>query len=172
MALALRRQCGSVFTARFKVDFSLLESLDLDLPLQNTGATCVEVAAELGTAAAAAPRQAAPLALADATAETKLWLKVNEAVRVGQGVVFKAKLAVRSLGKTSVAKASGVALQALIAQAESALARLQELSLQHSAGELVGQVDSDSLQCEVREFHTVLAELVKGEKSALALKDK
>ena len=171
-ATAVSRTAEKENSGDAEVDFSMFESLDLDLPLQNTGVTAVDVAPELSTAAAAAPRQAAPLALADATAETKLWLKVNDAVRVGQGVVFKAKLAVRSLGKTSVAKASGVALQALIGQAEAALSRLQDLSLQHSAGELLGQVDTESLHSEVREFHTVLAELHKGEKSALALKDK
>jgi hypothetical protein len=123
-------------------------------------------------ASAAAGAGARPLALQDASAEQNMWLKVNEAMRVGPGVVFKAKLAVRSLGKGSVAAASRQALTAVILQAEELQADLQELSLQNSAGELAAQVDSADVLSRVKQHHGLLTELTKGEKSALLLKDK
>ena len=87
-------------------------------------------------------------------------------------MVFKAKLAVRSLGKGSVAAASRNALTAVIEQAEAMQTDLQEVTLQHSAGELLAQVDPADVLGRVKQYHGLLTELAKGEKSALLLKDK
>jgi hypothetical protein len=146
---------------------SLFDALDLDFEFVETGTK--EVAAVPGSSSTALP---APLALADATVEQKVWLKVTEACRVGQGIVFKTKLAVSGLGKSTVARASAAALNALIGELEDTLTKFGQWAMKHSAGDTAGLPDAASLNTELKDFHAALAELSKGEKSALALKDK
>ena len=165
-------------------DFSLFDVLDVDFALAVTGVTSVDLpgavkqstqhpaSAVKGSSSSGSSGSGQPLALADASAETKVWLKVSEAARVAPGMIFKAKQAVRRLGKSTVARASGALLEKLIGEAEVSLARLQEMSLEHSGGDMCAQVDLAGVQADLRDFHAVLAELQQGEKSAVALRDK
>ena len=115
-----------------------------------------------GAPAPATPRTPAKL--------EKVWGKVNDAVRVGSGILFKAKLAARSLGKSRLALASAAPLNQLASEAEAVRARFEQLSMQNSDGTLAAQVDTAALLAEVKAFHTLLQELQKGEKSALVLR--
>jgi hypothetical protein len=100
----------------------------------------------------------------------KVWAKVNDAVRVGSGIIFKAKLAVRSLGKSRLALAAAEPLNQLVSEAQAACTRFELLSMQNSDGTLAAQVDTAALLAEVKAFHALLQELQKGEKSALVLR--
>ena len=138
------------------------------------GGATAATAGSAGTAGSATnpPTAGAP---APATPRTpakldKVWGKVNDAVRVGSGIIFKAKLAVRSLGKSRLALASAAPLNQLVSEAEAACARFEQLSMQNSDGTLAAQVDTAALLAEVKAFHTLLQELQKGEKSALVLR--
>ena len=166
----------------------MFDSIDVDFGFSLTGSA----AAALPTAAPVVAGQAAnagagssgssgstgssgsagPLAIVDATAETKLWLKVAEAVRVGPSVIFKAKQAVRRLGKSTVAKASGAVLEKFIAEADACWARLQDMSLEHIGAEQCAQFDVTSAQADLRDLHNALQELHKGSQSAVSLRDK
>jgi hypothetical protein len=119
-------------------------------------------AASAGAPAPATPRTPAKL--------EKVWGKVNDAVRVGHGVIFKAKLAARSLGKSRLALASAAPLNQLVGEAEAACARFEQLSMQNSDGTLAAQVDTAAILADVKAFHALLQELQKGEKSALVLR--
>jgi len=151
------------------VEAGIFDALDLEFNFEKTGNTAATVLPLTAAAPAAAPSQ---LALVDASAEQKLWLKLTEAHRVGTGIAFKAQLAVSGLGKSTVAKASGAALNTLIADVKQNLDKFGHWAMRHSAGETVGLPDAATLTQELKTFHVALAELSKGEKSALALKDK
>jgi len=138
------------------------------------GGATAATAGSAGTAGSATnpPTAGAP---APATPRTpakldKVWGKVNDAVRVGSGIIFKAKLAVRSLGKSRLALATAEPLNQLVSEAQAACARFEQLSMQNSDGTLAAQVDTAALVAEVKAFHALLQELQKGEKSALVFR--
>jgi hypothetical protein len=151
------------------VDAGIFDALDLEFNFEKTGNTA---ATTLPLAAAAPAAPATQLALVDASAEQKLWMKLTEAHKVGTGIAFKAQLAVSGMGKSTVAKASGAALTSLIADVKRTLEKFGDWAMRHSAGETAGLPDAATLTQELKAFHVALAELSTGEKSALALKDK
>ena len=151
-----------------RTDTARTASSSSQAPLQLTdGKVEVDDAAQLVGFTGAAPQPTTPKT---PTSAGKVWAKVNDAIRVGNNIIFRAQLAVRSLGKGQLAQAAAGPLVKLVSEAESQCKRFMELAMQHSDGTLAAQVDAGAVMADVKKFHTLCQELQKGEKSALALR--